>query len=418
MLLLPVRQLFPERPLPDVAAAVQAELVASGLASKLKPGASVAIGAGSRGISNIATIIRAIVDYFSAAGMKPSVFPAMGSHGAGTAEGQASVLAHYGISEATMGCPVVSRFDTTSLGRTELGVETFAGNDALSADAIFLASRVKWHTSFAGAIESGVCKMIAIGLGKLDSAKSAHMHGRKHAMEAVIRSVASHILATGRILGGLAILEDAHHNTAKVAALPAHGLIEREELLLETVKSWMPRLPVPEIDILIVDEIGKNISGTGMDLKVVNRNAMAAYNPWPDTPRVQRIFVRDLSSLSYGNAVGIGAADIVHSRMVAKVDPHAGRVNAETAGSLAMVRTPLHFPTDRECFDLLTNTVGKPSRKEVTVVWIRNTMELGTMAVSENLAGELSKNPAVEITGPAFSMLFDDDGQLKANLWA
>lgn len=417
MLFLPVRQLFPDRGLPDVAAAVRAELAASGLAPNLPKGASIAVGAGSRGISNIADIVRAVVDYFAEAGLRPFIFPAMGSHGAGTAEGQASVLAHYGIAESTMGCPVISRFDTTPLGRTPLGVDTFAGNDALAADAIFLVGRVKWHTSFNGGIESGICKMIAIGLGKVDSAKSAHRHGRQHGMEAVIRSVATHVLQTGKILGGLAILEDAHHHTAQVAALPAEGLMAREEILLAQVKSWMPRLPVNDVDILIVDEIGKNISGTGMDLKVVNRNALAAYNPWPEIPRVQRIYVRDLSSLSYGNAVGMGAADIVHSRMVAKVDPHAGRVNAETAGSLAMVRTPLHFPTDRECIGLLANTVGRADRHHVTAIRIRNTLELGTMAVSANLADELAQNPAAEIAGPAFEMQFDEAGQLPEALW-
>ncbi|HXJ40068.1 MAG TPA: hypothetical protein VNH18_12395 [Bryobacteraceae bacterium] len=392
---------------------MKAELQASGLAAKLRPGSAVAVGAGSRGITNIATIVRATVDYFAGAGLKPFVFPAMGSHGAGTAEGQASVLAHYGISEATMGCPVLSRFDTTPLGTTPLGVQTFAGNDALSADAIFLVGRVKWHTSFAGGIESGVCKMIAIGLGKLDSAKSAHRHGRKHGMEAVIRSVATHILGTGKILGGLAILEDAHHGTAQVAALGADGMMEREEGLLRTVKQWMPKLPVPAVDVLIVDEIGKNFSGTGMDLKVVNRNAMAQYNPWPDTPRVERIFVRDLSSLSYGNAVGIGAADVVHSRLVAKVDAHAGRVNAETAGSLAMVRTPLHFPTDRECFEVVANTVGREKREDVTVAWIRNSMELEQVLLSENLLGSTS----AETAGERFEMTFDEAGQLTGAPW-
>lgn len=349
--------------------------------------------------------------------MKPFVFPAMGSHGAGTPEGQSKVLAQHGITEAAMGCPVNSRFETTPLGISDLGVETFAGNDALSADAIFVVGRVKWHTSFNGGIESGVCKMLAIGLGKLDSASSSHRHGRKHGMEAVIRSVARHILGTGRILGGLAILEDAHHNTAQVAALPAEGLMRREEALLATVKQWMPRLPVPEIDILIVDEIGKDISGTGMDLKVVNRNALATYNPWPDTPRVQRIYARDLSANSYGNAVGIGAADIVHSRLVAKLDPHAGRVNAETAGSLAMVRVPLHFPTDRECLDLLAKTVGKLHREDVTMVWIRNTLELGSMLVSGNLKNELRGNSMVEFAGEPFEMDFDEAGQLRSRDW-
>ncbi len=394
-----------------------AELRVSGLAASLPPGASVAIGAGSRGISNIATIVRAVCDYFAGAGLKPFVFPAMGSHGAGTAEGQASVLAHYGITEATMGCPVRSQFDTTPMGTSDLGVETFAGNDALAADAIFVVGRVKWHTSFNGGIESGVCKMLAIGLGKLDSAKASHRHGRKHGMEAVIRSVARHLLASGRILGGLAILEDAHHNTAQVAVLPAAGLMEREEALLRTVKEWMPRLPVPAVDILIVDEIGKNISGTGMDLKVVNRNALATYNPWPDTPRVERIYVRDLSPLSYGNAVGIGAADIAHSRLVGKIDAHAGRVNAETAGSLAMVRIPLHFPTDRECFELLTNTVGRERREDVTVAWIRNTLDLGEMVVSENLRPQVEASVHADVAGAAFPMEFDAAGQLKEWHW-
>ena len=237
-------------------------------------------------------------------------------------------------------------------------------------------------------------------------------------METVVRSVAAHVLGTGRVLGALAILEDAHHNTAQVAVLAPEGLIEREEKLLATVKSWMPKLPVPDIDVLIVDEIGKNISGTGMDLKIVNRNAFAAYNPWPDTPRVQRIFVRSLSDLSYGNAVGIGATDVVNSRVLAKLDQNAGRVNAETAGSLALVRVPLHFPTDRECFDLVANTVGKPNREEVTVAWIHNTLDLSNLAVSANLASELKKNSAAEIVGEPWPMTFDADGQVQDSPWA
>jgi hypothetical protein len=410
--LIPLHQSFPNHALPDVAAAVLSELTASGLASSLPPGASVAIGAGSRGISNISVIVRAVCDYFRAAGLQPFVFPAMGSHGAGTAEGQASVLAHYGITEATMGCPVQSRFDTTPLGLSDLHVETFAGNDALSADAIFVVGRVKWHTSFNGGIESGLCKMLAVGLGKLDSASSTHRHGRQHGMEAVIRSVARHILGTGKVLGGLAILEDAHHNTAQVAALPAGGLIQREEALLATVKQWMPRLPVPEIDILIIDEIGKDISGTGMDLKIVNRNTAPMRNPWPNTPRVKRIFARDLSANSYGNAIGIGATDVVHSRLIAKMDPQAGQINAETSGSFALIRVPPHFPTDRECLELLAKNLGKACLEDATIVWIRNTLDLSSMVVSNNLSAQFSNNPNVEVTGPPFPVAFDESGQL------
>lgn len=197
-----------------------------------------------------------------------------------------------------------------------------------------------------------------------------------------------------------------------MTALSAAGLLEREEELLRTVKSWMVRLPVPALDVLIVDEIGKSISGTGMDLKIVNRATSGQYNPWPAEPKIERIFVRDLSPLSYGNAVGIGAADVIHERMLPKIDVNAGRVNAVTSGSLALVRTPLHFASDRECFELAAGTVGKFNTAEVTVAWIRNTLELGLMALSENLLPEIRTNEQLEIVGEPFEMTFDEAGNL------
>ena len=411
-MLIPVRQSFPHLALVDVPAAVRAELDASGLAARLPAHSRVAIGVGSRGISNLAAIVRSVVDYFTAAGHRLFIFPAMGSHGAGTAAGQASVLAHYGVEEAHMGCPVESTFEIVSPGRTDLGIETFAGREAWESDAIFVVSRVKWHTSFAGSIESGVSKMLAIGIGKREGATSVHAHGRNIGMEKAIRSVTSHLLATGKILGGLAILEDAFHDTAKLATLPADSLISREEELLREVKSWMVKIPLAAVDVLIVDQIGKNISGTGMDLKIVNRGTAAQINPWRDTTRVERIFVRDLSPLSYGNAVGIGVADVLNDRMLPKIDENAGRVNAVTSGSLALVRTPLHCATDRECFDLVASTVGKLDRKDVTVAWIRNTLDLERLAVSENLRAEIEANPGCEVTGPEFEMPFDGEGNL------
>jgi len=405
----PVRQHFPDRALKDIPGAVRAELESRGIGRALKPGARVAIGAGSRGIANIDVIVRAVVEYFTAQGMKPFIFPAMGSHGAGTAAGQASVLAHYGIDEKHMGCAVVSTFDVISSGRTELGIDAFAGRDAWESDGIFLVSRIKWHTSFAGKLESGVAKMLAIGLGKLKGAEAVHAHARRHGMEASIRSVARHQIETGKILGGLGIVEDAFHNTSLVEALPAETLIVREEALLRMAKSRMVTIPIPAVDVLIVDEIGKNISGTGMDLKVVNRGTGGQYNPWPDTPKIERIFVRDLSPLSYGNAVGIGAADVIHDRMLPKIDVNAGRVNARTSGSLALVKTPLHFNSDRECLELVAATVGRFDDGDVTYAWIRNTLELGDLFVSENL---LESAPGLEVTGEAFGLMFDGAGNL------
>jgi hypothetical protein len=411
---LPIRQHLPHRKLDDIPGAVCRELASSGFASRLKPGSRIAIGVGSRGISNLIEVVRSVVDFFRAAGAEPFIFPAMGSHGAATAAGQAMVLAHYGIDELSMGCPVVSSFDVVSLGRTAEGIETFAGKDAWQSDGIFLINRVKWHTSFAGSIESGVSKMMALGLGKIEGARTCHGHARSLGMEAVIRSVATHLLASGKILGGLGILEDAHHDTGQVTALPADGLIEREVELLCLTKSWMARIPVPALDILIVDEIGKNISGTGMDFKVVNRGAHGQYNPWPNTPQIQRIFIRSLSDLSYGNAVGIGLADVTHDRVLEKIDVNAGRINAMTSGSLAAVRTPLHFSSDRESIELLMATVGKFDPAEITMGWIRNTLELGRLALSENLMEEIRKNPMLEIAGPAFHLEFDAQGNLDS----
>ncbi|HVW87678.1 MAG TPA: hypothetical protein VHB50_23485, partial [Bryobacteraceae bacterium] len=249
-------------------------------------------------------------------------------------------------------------------------------------------------------------------LGKLAGATSVHAHGRRHGMVASIRSVATRVLESGKVLGGLAILEDDYHDTAQLTVLPAQGLIEREEELLRTVKSWMGRIPVEAVDVLIVDEIGKNISGTGMDLKVVNRGTAGQVNIWPGAARVERIFVRDISPLSYGNANGMGVADVIHDRMLPKVDVNAGRVNARTSGSLALVRTPLHFPSDRECIDLLQATVGRFNAGDVTMAWIRNTMELGTIALSENLRAEIEANPMLEIAGPPFELTFDAEGNL------
>jgi hypothetical protein len=405
---IPIRQHFPHKRLEDIPAAVHRQLESCNPVSRLSPGARVAIGVGSRGISNLSEIVRAVVDFFITGGFRPFLFPAMGSHGAASAAGQAKVLAHYGIDESTMGCPVVSTFDVISLGRTLAGIEVFAGKDAWESDGIFVVNRVKWHTSFEGAIESGVSKMLALGVGKIEGARSCHGHARRLGMEAVIRSVAGSLLASGKVLGGLAILEDAYHDTAQVNALAADGLIDREAELLRLVKSWMGKLPVPALDVLIVDEIGKNISGTGMDLKVVNRGVHGQYNPWPDTPRVQRIFIRSLSELSYGNGVGIGLADVIHDRVLKKIDVNAGRINATTSGSLAAVRTPLHFPSDRECLALLTSVLDG----DVTMGWIRNTLDLGTVALSENLTVEIEKNPMLEIAGPAFELAFDVVGNL------
>jgi len=408
--LLVVRQKFPDRRIPDIASEVQKQLAASGFAARLKPGARVAIGVGSRGIHQIATIVRNVVRYWKDQGMQPFLFPAMGSHGAASAEGQADVLAHYGITEAAMGCPVISQLEVVSVGKTADGIEAFMDRTAYDSDGVMLVGRVKWHTDFAGKIESGLFKMLAIGLGKFAGAQRYHAYAYRLGLEHVIRSIGRQVLKSGKILGGLAILEDAYHNTAKLDAVPVELMEQREEENLALVKSWMAKIPA-DLDVLILDEIGKNISGAGMDTKVVNRGVQGQYNPWPGIPQFERVFVRDLSELTYNSGVGLGMADVVTDRLVDRINWEPTLINSLTANTPAAIRTPIHFRTDRECLERIAPTVGKLDLSQVTYGWIRNTMELVRIAVSENLRAEMEANPQVEIEA-AIDFDFDGRGNL------
>ena len=396
--LLLVRQNFPDLRLADVRAEVRHQLERSGFAARLRPGARVAIGVGSRGIANIATIVESVVQYWRAHGMAPFIFPAMGSHGAATPEGQAEVLAHFGVTEQSMGCPVVSRLDVVSLGRTDDGVEVFMDAAAHAADAVMIVGRVKWHTTFTGRLESGLMKMMAIGLGKFAGAQKYHTHAQRLGLERVIRTAGRLVLQSGKMIGGLAIVEDAHHNTARIEAVAADCMEQRDEENLALAKSWMPKLPC-DLDVLIVDEMGKNISGTGMDAKVVNRGPGCDYNPWPELPSIQRIFVRDLDPRSYGNALGIGMADVTTDRLVRRIDWEPTRINALTAGIPSRIRVPAHFPSDRECLEWITATAGRMDPAEVTCGWIRNTLELDRLAVSPGLRMQIEERPQVAIEG-------------------
>src|SRR3954451_19332462 len=408
-------QFFPNRAIANIPGHIRREIAGSGISSRVPKGARLAIGVGSRGISNIGTIVKSVVEFWKGQGAQPFLFPAMGSHGAATAAGQADVLAHYGIHEATMGAPVVSSLDVVSLGKTPEGIETFIDKNAYEADGVFLIGRVKWHTDFSGTLESGLFKMMAIGLGKFAGARQYHTFAYNLGLEQVIRSVGSKVVESGKILGGLAIQEGAHHETAGLIAVDfSQGrevVIAQEEAILREVKSWMPKLPAPEIDILIVDEMGKNISGAGMDTKVINRSVQAHYNPFPDLPRVQRIFTRGITDLSYGSAVGIGLADVVHGRMLNGIDWKPTIINSLTASTPAAIRTPIHFDPDREILANLAPTVGKTDLAEVTYCRIRNTLELVHVAVSENLIPSLASN--VKLVSKPFEGPFDSAGDFQ-----
>jgi hypothetical protein len=408
-----VRQHFPSRKIADIPAEVRRQLSTAGFAQRLKPGAKVAIGVGSRGIANIDVIVAAAVQWWREQGMQPFIFPAMGSHGAASAKGQAAVLAKYGITEAAMGCPVKSSLAVVELGKTPDGIQAYMDKTAHSSAGVMLVGRVKWHTDFDGKIESGLYKMMAIGLGKFSGAKCYHTYAYKLGLEHVVRSIGRQVLESGKILGGLAILEDANHDTAKIAGVRVEEMEQREEALLALVKSWAARIPVAHLDILILNEIGKTFSGAGMDSKVVNRSVNGAYNPWPNAPIIERIFIRGLSPKSYGNAVGMGMADVIHARLLKQWKRKPTYVNSITASTPAAVRIPANFNSDKRCLDAFWPTVGKHDPSEITLGWIRNSQDLETIAFSSNLRAELVAQPHLEIVRELGPLEFDARGDLK-----
>jgi hypothetical protein len=275
---------------------------------------------------------------------------------------------------------------------------------------VMVVARVKWHTNFSGGVESGLMKMLSIGIGKFAGAQSYHTHGQRLGLEHVIRTAARRVLDSGKIVGGLAVLEDAHHRTARLEAVPAERIEAVDEDSLALVKTWMPRLPC-DLDVLIVDEIGKNISGTGMDAKIVNRGQGCEYNPWPGAPSIGRIFVRALHPQTHGNAVGIGMADVTTDRLVSQIAWEPTRINALSSSTPARIRVPAHFAADRDCLAWVSPTTGRPSPEAVTYGWIRNSLALDRLAVSGNLRGCLLRAPQVEIEGEV-AVRWDDDGNL------
>jgi hypothetical protein len=285
---------------------------------------------------------------------------------------------------------------------------------AHAADGVMIVARVKWHTTFTGRLESGLMKMMAIGLGKFAGAQKYHTHAQRLGLEHVIRAAGRRVLQSGKMIGGLAILEDAHHNTAKLDAVPADCLEQREEENLALVKSWMPRLPC-DLDVLIVDQMGKNISGTGMDAKVVNRGPNSEYNPWPGLPSIRRIFVRELDPKSHGNAVGIGMADVTTDRLVRDIDWEPTRVNALSSGTTSRIRVPAAFASDRDALQWVMATAGRLDPAEVTYGWIRNTLELNRLAIGHNLRARVDGQRHIEVEGE-IEVTWDEEGNLVSPL--
>jgi len=383
--LAPVTVRFPRPVVADIAAATRSA-VAQVLASRALPsGAEIGITLGSRGIANIAVIARAAIDALKAQGHTPFVIPAMGSHGGATSEGQRNLLAHYGLTADALGVPIRDGMDARSLGVTPEGVEAFIAEVGWQADGVLLLNRVKPHTDFKGPLESGLAKMCAIGLGKYEGARACHPEVFGMGLGNAIRAAAGRIIESGKIIGGVAILENAYHETAKIEAVPLDGFFAHEERLLVEAKALMGRLPLEEIDVLIFDRMGKNISGAGIDTNIIGRSVYGYVQgqPWQDgMPVVHRIIVRDLADESDGNAMGMGLIDFVPRRFAKKVNEEVTMLNSMTAQSPENAKWPFVMETDRDCLRMALSVV--PARPTgPLIVHLRDTLSLSEAQVSE-----------------------------------
>ncbi len=406
-----IQQQFEAPVLTDLPAAIHAELDRINAATIVKPGETVAITAGSRGVANVDVAVKATVDYLKGLGAKPFVVPAMGSHGGATAEGQRSVLEHYGITEETVGAPVKATMDVVELGKTADGLPVFFDRYAAEADHVVPLNRIKAHTDFNGSIESGLMKMMVIGLGKQQGANFYHRAFFQYSFEHVIRAVGGFILDTGKIAFGLGLIENAHEDTAKAVAIPAAQLLQSERELLVEAKSLMGRLPFDELDLLIVDWTGKNISGTGMDTNVIGR-MMQNFEPEPAKPAILRIFVRDLTEESDGNATGIGLADFTTTRLVDKIDRHSTYMNGITALGPQKSKIPFYYDTDREAIEVALDTIGLTEPEDARVIRIESTLRLTELDISEVLLEDAKLHSRLAVIGETQPFEFDAAGNL------
>lgn len=397
--------------IPDVAEAVTTALKGLGLEGRLHPGMRVAVPAGSRGIDRIDEVLKAVVDFLKGRGAAPFLYPAMGSHGGATPEGQLSILKHYGITEETMGVPILASMEVVQLGTTPRGVPVFLDRFAFEADALVIINRIKTHTKFNGEIESGLFKMMAIGMGKHKGASVYHRAAVDHGMETIIVEAGKMVLESCNVLFGLGIVENGVDRITRIEATPPDKMLEEEKKLLKFSKEVMAKIPFDNLDLLIIDEIGKNISGTGMDSKVIGRHRDLIGDFWIH-PHPKRIFVRDLTDVSEGNATGIGLADFTTRRCVEKIDMQKTAVNCLTALSPEKAAIPLSFPNDRKAIEAALKTVGIKPVSELRVAHIRNTLDIERLSVSEGLALDLSNHPKVSQLSPFKEMVFDSEGML------
>jgi len=404
-----VRQNFDKEHIEDISAEIEQQLEKKEIRELIRPGMRIALTAGSRGIHRYAEIIKAVGDKLKELGAVPFIIPAMGSHGGATAEGQTELLESLGITEAYCDMPVISSMDVVLLGRTERNVPVWFSRDACEADATILIGRIKPHTAFHGKVESGVVKMGVIGCGKQKGAEGFHSLGMEN-MASNIVEMGQVMLKKSNVLFGIAILENAYDETLKLEAIPKEHIMERESELLKIAKQNIAKIMIPEFDVLIVDRIGKNISGDGADPNITGR----FYAPGISAePRVQRLVYLDLTEESHGNAIGLGVADCITRKLFQKIDLESMYMNVVTNCVMPPAKIPMILDTDELAVKTAVRTLLHADKNAPRIVRIQDTLHLGEIEVSEALLDEVKRNSHMEILSEKKEISFDEKGNLK-----
>jgi hypothetical protein len=408
--LVKIKQIFEGPVITDIETAVHAEMEKIRLSDMVKPGMKIAITAGSRGISNIALIIRSLSRALRALGAEPRIIPTMGSHGGATAEGQIEILHSLGVTEQYCEAPILSCMDVEQIGVTASGIPVHADRHILASDGVIIAGRIKMHTDFKSSqwLESGLVKMAAIGIGKHTQALLLHSYG-VHGIRDMMPEVGQLVIDRLNVLFGLGIVENAFDQTAIIEAIPKANIVSREKKLLRISKGLMPSLPVEKIDVLVVDEIGKNHSGTGMDTNIIGRLRILGEEE-PAIPDIKYIIASDLSDASHGNALGIGLADLTTRRLYEKIDHRAMNENVITSSFLHRAMIPIVMDNDLEALQAALRSTWGIQPQSARIVRIPNTLHLEYAYVSESLLPELRGLPHIEILGEPEAMVFDSEG--------
>jgi hypothetical protein len=410
-----IRQVFDTLKVINIEEALSQELEYIKINSLIKEGARIAITAGSRGVANIERILRALVQVINGNLGKPFLIPAMGSHGGGTAEGQLEILKSLNITEESIGAPIISSMEVVEIGKSSYGFPIQVDKHAAEADGIVVVNRIKPHTEFEGSIESGLMKMMAIGMGKHKGCLEVHKQTIHYGYREVIPEIGRVILERLPILFGVGMVENIYDETAIIRAILPSRFLEEERKLLSEAKRLMGRLPFDRIDVLIVDEMGKNISGTGVDTNVIGR-IMFIGEKEPERPKITRIVVLDLTEGSHGNAVGIGLADFTTQRLVKKIDPWATSTNAITAMTPEKGRIPVALQTDKEAVEAALRTIGAVEPEKARLVHVKNTLEIGELDVSEAFFHEVKRREDLTIVKELGPLSFDSEDNLRSLL--